>query len=73
MKKMPAFKAKGYELSEYPEVDEVDFPDVIPIAYDVCGKESGCREWANTGLPVLRPPDVPYGSALVSNPAGRCA
>ena len=35
----------GYELSDYPEVDEksIVFLETLPIAYAVCGKECGAR------------------------------
>jgi len=33
----------GYELDEYPEVKEVQFPEEIHIAYAVCGKTCGAK------------------------------
>jgi hypothetical protein len=42
-------KFKNYPIGEYPEVDEVKFPDEIAIAYAVCGKECGNREFIVDG------------------------
>jgi len=40
---------KAYPLEEYPEVDNVEFPKEIYIAYAVCGKECGNREYIVDG------------------------
>lgn len=39
----------SYDLNEYPNVDEVDFPKEIYIAYAVCGKECGNKEFIVDG------------------------
>ena len=36
---MPTFSA--YPLSEYPSVTTVEFPEELPVAYAVCGRECG--------------------------------
>jgi RNA polymerase subunit RPABC4/transcription elongation factor Spt4 len=42
-------KSDRYELDDYPEVDTVDFPKEIYIAYAVCGKICGNREFIVDG------------------------
>ena len=42
-------KFKGYNLEDYPEVDHIDFPKEIHIAYAVCGRECGNREFIVDG------------------------
>lgn len=39
----------AYRLEDYPEVENVDFPEEIYIAYAVCGKECGNREFIVDG------------------------
>lgn len=46
-KAKPLFHA--YELDEYPEVESVEFPQDIYIAYAVCGKQCGNREYIVDG------------------------
>jgi len=36
-------KFDAYDLSDYPEVAEIDFPIEIHVAYAVCGKGCGNR------------------------------
>ena len=43
------FEAEAYPLEEYPEVENVEFPNEIYIAYAVCGKECGVREFIVDG------------------------
>ena len=38
-----------YPLEDYPEVDSVDFPKEIHIAYAVCGKQCGNSEFIVDG------------------------
>jgi hypothetical protein len=38
-----------YELEDYPEVTEVEFPKEIYIAYAVCGKSCGNKEFIVDG------------------------
>ncbi len=40
---------EGYPLKEDPEVREVGFPSEIHIAFAVCGKECGNREFIVDG------------------------
>jgi hypothetical protein len=40
---------EGYELKDYPEVEQVDFPKEIHIAYAVCGRQCGNREFIVDG------------------------
>lgn len=42
-------KFEGYPLEDYPEVDKVNFPEVLYIAYAVCGTECGAREFVVDG------------------------
>jgi hypothetical protein len=39
----------GYELKEYPDIKNVNFPHEIHIAYAVCGKSCGNREFIVDG------------------------
>ncbi len=34
---------EGYDLEEYPEVENMEFPKEIYIAFAVCGKECGAK------------------------------
>jgi len=43
------FAEDSYKLEDYPEVDSVEFPKEIFIAYAVCGKECGNREFIVDG------------------------
>ncbi len=43
----PRFTA--YPLTEYPRVRALDFPPQIPIAFAVCGKTCGVREFIVDG------------------------
>lgn len=47
MKKGTDFR--GYELKEYSKVDCVEFPRQISIAYAVCGKSCGNKEFIVDG------------------------
>jgi hypothetical protein len=38
-----------YKLEDYPEVEDVDFPEEIYIAYAVCGKYCGNKEFIVDG------------------------
>lgn len=38
-----------YRIEDYPEVDNVEFPKEIQIAYAVCGKVCGNREFIVDG------------------------
>lgn len=40
---------KEYAFEDYPEVDNVKFPEEIYIAYAVCAKEPGNREFIIDG------------------------
>jgi hypothetical protein len=40
---------KAYDLDDYPDVDHVDFPNEISIAYSVCGKQCGNSEFIVDG------------------------
>jgi len=40
---------EAYPLEEYPEVENVKFPQEIYIAYAVCGKKCGTREFIVDG------------------------
>lgn len=40
---------EAYPLEEYPEVDGIDFPKEIFVAYAVCGKECGNKEFIVDG------------------------
>jgi hypothetical protein len=40
---------EDYDLSDYPEVKIVKFPKTIHIAYAVCGKQCGNREFIVDG------------------------
>ena len=42
-------KFEAYELEEYPAVSEVEFPKDVTIAYAVCSKECGNREFIVDG------------------------
>lgn len=42
-------KFGAYKLEDYPDVENVNFPDEIFIAYAVCGKECGNREFIVDG------------------------
>lgn len=42
-------KFVAYSLDEYPEVKDVDFPKEISIAYAVCSKTCGNREFIVDG------------------------
>jgi hypothetical protein len=42
-------KFKAYRIDNYPEVDSVTFPKEINIAYAVCGKRCGNREFIVDG------------------------
>jgi hypothetical protein len=46
-KQMKKFEA--YPLEEYPETPEVSFPVEISIAYAVCGKDCGNKEFIADG------------------------
>lgn len=46
-KKKAPFEA--YELKDYPAVNDVQFPTQIYIAYAVCGKECGNKEFIVDG------------------------
>lgn len=35
---------KSYEIDEYPEVKDVNFPKIIKVAYMVCSKECNHEE-----------------------------
>lgn len=39
----------SYKLNEYPEVDNIEFPKEIYVAYAVCGKECGNTEFIVDG------------------------
>lgn len=40
---------EDYEIEDYPEVTEVEFPKEIYIAYAVCGKSCGNKEFIVDG------------------------
>ena len=40
---------KEYRLEDYPEISSVDFPQEIYVAYAVCAKECGNREFIVDG------------------------
>lgn len=40
---------EAYPLEQYPEVENIEFPKEIYIAYAVCGKECGNREYIVDG------------------------
>lgn len=40
---------KEYRLEDYPEINSVDFPQEIYVAYAVCAKECGNREFIVDG------------------------
>lgn len=42
-------KFEAYKLEDYPEVESVDFPEEIYVAYAVCSKECGNREFIVDG------------------------
>jgi hypothetical protein len=46
---MSKIKFFGYKLSEYPEITRVDFPKKIAIAFAVCSKNCGSREFIVDG------------------------
>ncbi|MHB8984188.1 MAG: hypothetical protein ACYC4E_02410 [Carboxydocellales bacterium] len=39
----------SYKLEDYPEVDSIEFPKEVHIAYAVCGKVCGNREFIVDG------------------------
>lgn len=39
----------AYELNEYPDVENIEFPKEINIAYAVCGKSCGCNDFIVDG------------------------
>lgn len=42
-------KFEAYPLEDYPEITEASFPSEIEIAYAVCGKDCGNREFIVDG------------------------
>lgn len=40
---------KEYKLEDYPEIGSVDFPKEIHVAYAVCARECGNREFIVDG------------------------
>ena len=40
---------KEYRLEDYPEINSVDFPQEIYVAYAVCAKKCGNREFIVDG------------------------
>lgn len=42
-------KFEAYKLEDYLEVESVDFPEEIYVAYAVCSKECGNREFIVDG------------------------
>lgn len=40
---------KAYDLDEYPEVEDIDFPETLDIAYAVCGRSCGNAEFIVDG------------------------
>jgi hypothetical protein len=40
---------ESYEMEEYPEADSVEFPKELNIAFAVCGKECGNKEFIVDG------------------------
>lgn len=38
-----------YPLEEYPDVENIEFPKELYVAYAVCGKECGAREFIVDG------------------------
>lgn len=40
---------EAYPVEEYPEVNGIKFPEIIHIAYAVCGKDCGNREFIVDG------------------------
>lgn len=42
-------KFEPYNLEDYPEIENVDFPEEIYIAYVVCGNECGNKEFIVDG------------------------
>ncbi len=40
---------KPYKLKDYPEVERVQFPKEVNIAYAVCGKKCGNKEFIVDG------------------------
>jgi hypothetical protein len=42
-------KFESYRLDEYPEITEASFPAEIEIAYAVCGKDCGNKEFIVDG------------------------
>jgi hypothetical protein len=40
---------ENYDLNEYPEVQDVEFPKEIYVAYAVCPDSCGCREFIVDG------------------------
>jgi len=39
----------AYPQSEYPKVSGVEFPDEVSVAYAVCGRDCGAREFIVDG------------------------
>lgn len=44
-----AVKFEAYDISDYPDIKSVEFPNEIHIAYAVCGKECGNKEFIVDG------------------------
>jgi hypothetical protein len=42
-------KFEAYDMDEYPSVKEIKFPNEIHIAFAVCGKECGNKEFIVDG------------------------
>ncbi|MCP4021328.1 MAG: hypothetical protein GY729_05755 [Desulfobacteraceae bacterium] len=49
MEKNEKPKFKAYKVNEYQEVDSINFPKEIHIAYAVCAKHCGNREYIVDG------------------------
>lgn len=49
MKEKNKKKFKAYNLDEYPSIKEIKFPKEIHIAFAVCGKECGNKEFIVDG------------------------
>jgi len=46
---MEKVKFVAYDLAEYPEVEPIEFPKEIEIAFAVCGKSCGNKEFIADG------------------------
>lgn len=53
MTRLTALTRYGNEAMDYPVPENVDFPDVVPLAYAVCHPECGKREFIVDGSTQL--------------------